>query len=362
MRQLRPAEVIDAQADLIARLDDRQFSDMINTMVAQHVSGLPITKDGMPADSKLRHEYDTAIERAAPATPLLRRLTQAAYAYRVTPDMCQMVEYAASQLEDLDRFNPDLAPTGCGIVRFDRGLKVRDIRDKIMRINWLVWGPGEFVVGDHNEPMTGTALWFFNDTWTEPDDIDTHFKAQTIQRYGPERWELYERVKGRWSTVGVSIVSRDQRLGGAQWTPSEEQRKQVEEEGDHAVPGTNSLRYVHALWLLLNQTVTLTEKHDLDRSGRRRAAKKGLPTQVTVVSLRRAVRPNTPAHDSMIEWTHRWIVRGHWAWRVCGRDHPQAQAAPVKGGIGVRVWISPYQKGPDDKPLVVTDKVYTLER
>jgi hypothetical protein len=50
-------------------------------------------------------------------------------------------------------------------------------------------------------------------------------------------------------------------------------------------------------------------------------------------------------------WTHRWVVRGHWRnqWYPTLHDHRQ-------------VFIAPYVKGPADRPLIVKDKLYVVDR
>lgn len=55
----------------------------------------------------------------------------------------------------------------------------------------------------------------------------------------------------------------------------------------------------------------------------------------------------------MIEWSHRWIVRGHWRHQPYGpRDNPSYEWR----------WINPYIKGPEDAPLAMNEHVYKLAR
>jgi hypothetical protein len=73
---------------------------------------------------------------------------------------------------------------------------------------------------------------------------------------------------------------------------------------------------------------------------------------VKIIELRTLKRPGCPDGESDIEWTHRWIVRGHW----------REQWIPSRNAHEPR-WIAPYVKGPEDKPLVVADKtVYAVVR
>jgi hypothetical protein len=53
-----------------------------------------------------------------------------------------------------------------------------------------------------------------------------------------------------------------------------------------------------------------------------------------------------------VEWSKRWVVRGHWRWQSYGPGRTERR----------RIWISPFIKGPDGAPLVVSEKVYDLRR
>jgi hypothetical protein len=77
-----------------------------------------------------------------------------------------------------------------------------------------------------------------------------------------------------------------------------------------------------------------------------------LPSEYVVVQLRKTEYKSGEKSDDgrFIDWSHRWVVGGHWRWQ------------PYKDNTKKRIWIAPYVKGPDDKPLVMKDKVYVLAR
>lgn len=52
-----------------------------------------------------------------------------------------------------------------------------------------------------------------------------------------------------------------------------------------------------------------------------------------------------------VEWSHRWLVRGHWR-----------QQWYASEGVHRAIYINPHIKGPEDKPLIVRDKVNILGR
>ena len=63
---------------------------------------------------------------------------------------------------------------------------------------------------------------------------------------------------------------------------------------------------------------------------------------------------------SSTEWSSRWIVRGHWAWRACGEQHPGARE--YEKGWHTRLYIAPYIKGPDGLEIALHERVWYLNR
>lgn len=117
---------------------------------------------------------------------------------------------------------------------------------------------------------------------------------------------------------------------------------------EFSADGGKMERRFWATHLLMQQSLAWVERDMPDRAARRRAARAGLPAQpVTVIRLRR-IDPN-PSHTetSLIEWTHRWMVGGHWRQQVCGPGRSQRRPT----------WIGPHIKGPPCKPLVLKGKV-----
>jgi hypothetical protein len=120
----------------------------------------------------------------------------------------------------------------------------------------------------------------------------------------------------------------------------------------HATHPQNVQRPIQAMWRLMQQTIFTRDQADAARPTRRRAERASFPERrITVVRLR---RPSAPAGDQehgKVEWTHRWLVSGHWRWQ------------PYGDGVRRQIWISPYVKGPDDKPLEVRKiRVFELVR
>ena len=328
---MRPDEILRARIDLAGKANSPGiFPHFIRNILAENVD----TTNGGITDPEV---IDALMEA-------FKAHLGSAYSYRVTADMTDLVIAAAAGLDDTDRFNRDLAPTGCGMVRFDKPLPLTDVRGRKMLVHWLTWGP----ISVGNRP--GIVTWAFNDLYTEPDEYALRSMSQAP--------ELVDHI-GRWAFIGADVTPNGDPLGPPEMELNEHTRQQVTDDGDTPTPFTNERRYLHALWLLLNQTIVARTDEPGSRHARKSMRRMKMPDTVTVIQLRRQSPPSMEG-ESNVEWAHRWIVRGHWAWRVCGPDHPQAQ--PYKDGWGARLWIAPYAKGPEDKPLVVTDKLYDLRR
>lgn len=265
--------------------------------------------------------------------PTVQNHLAAAYPYYVTKDMSTLVQHAADGLDEEDLWDASLAPTSCGFVRFEKPLVMIDVRNQKMLAHWLTWGPVE----------GGTMVTLWNDT-RDPDDVVKLLRTQ----FGP----LVDRIQGHWSLLGGTGMKRGSSLGPARIPVPETYAVRLEEEGITPTPFTSAERLVHALWLMLGQTIVDTREEHVRPKYTHQARKMNLPTMVTVIDLRRMEGVKREAGESHIEWQHRWVTRGHWRWQAYGAGRTERK----------RIWIHDFIKGPDDKPLVISQKVYALRR
>lgn len=114
-------------------------------------------------------------------------------------------------------------------------------------------------------------------------------------------------------------------------------------------------RFLLCGWAWLQQKiVTLGDGH-VERHRQKQLAREhdAAVSTVKVIQLRRTEHqqhPNSESSES-VEWSCRWIVNGHW------RNQPYAN------GEHKLIYILPYVKGPEDKPLKVpTHTVYAVNR
>jgi hypothetical protein len=99
-----------------------------------------------------------------------------------------------------------------------------------------------------------------------------------------------------------------------------------------------------SFWLFVGQKILVTRGAVPERHARKRVERAGWQSSpvVRVVQLRR--RETQCQHSasavSAAEWSCQWVVRGHWRQQFYPSKHANQP-----------IWITPYVKGPDDKPL-----------
>lgn len=120
------------------------------------------------------------------------------------------------------------------------------------------------------------------------------------------------------------------------------------DDGDNWRPCLHSLL---ATWTVMQQSLAARETVPAARAERRRCARVGLPETVVVVRLRKFETNYSGNNETEVDWSHRWLVSGHW----------RNQYLPSRG-THRQQWISGYVKGPSDKPLVVKERVSTWVR
>lgn len=380
---MRPSEILDAQADLLDRLKDKDlFYQQIALAAAAAMQQYHLpngSRDNQALVGRLSDELtDTSRAAGQEFTDHLARQVENAYAYRVTHDMELLVEHVADQLDDSDQWDFRMPPTPAGFIRFDRPIEVREMRGDNMLVHFAIWGPASIDLRGTATPAT--VYQFFNDIWTQPDE--------SWERYGfddgggddltQEEKDRYLRAIGRWASTSIMIMFHGEAVGPP--TVREKSEEEYHADGIYGSEATTNLgRHMFALFFLLNQTISTVKDEYPDRAGGRRAKRRNFPPKVSVITLRRS-EGNRQEGESLVEWHHRWIVRGHMRWQPYGVrkvDHVHDLGQPELNEHGhatrhcqhegcdhfvSRIYIAPYEKGPEGAPLVVSTKLYDLSR
>jgi hypothetical protein len=123
-------------------------------------------------------------------------------------------------------------------------------------------------------------------------------------------------------------------------------------ENDYQPMDSLGARVLKAFWTLSTQRMAVRSRAEHPpRYVARRLARNEIPVQdIHVITLRRP-SAGSEAEPSAVDWSHRWLVGGHW----------RNQFLPSVGSHRLQ-WISPYVKGPSDKPLIVKSRLYKWTR
>lgn len=117
-------------------------------------------------------------------------------------------------------------------------------------------------------------------------------------------------------------------------------------------------RMLLSFFRLVFQRVSVPRREFMGRGAARRAERGGMAAPdlgtITVIKLRREygqVHAEEDHDPSTVDWSHRWMVSGHW----------RNQWYPSLGRHQAK-YIPAYIKGPQDKPFIAKDRIWSLER
>lgn len=323
----------------------------------------------------------------------VRKVTTTAPTHYVSPDMCEMIRMAAEEMPP-GGLSPKDLPSPSGFLLFARPMQIVSMFDDEetphpVSVSAVAWEDG--MVG---HPTSGTqpgvSYWLF----MNPNDaaaftnktVAAQWKAATGQDIpepvnvigtpppGSPMAELMTEDEMRsaqgplpiydfsgwtygtaWNSVtpGNNLVGLVERAGELRAVTIGE----VNEDGSLNVAPVvdQARRLMLTTWKMLQEKITALDEERPPRYIRRRAERR-MPEAGDII----VVRLRKETHGSLVVlneeegpwWNHRWLVRGHW------RNQPYG---PNKSLTKI-IWISPYIKGPDDAPLVVKDKIFSLER
>jgi hypothetical protein len=407
---MKPTDALDILSDFKARSKDRLWQDVVRQNITisnggKFVAGNLVNVIDEKTKERGQKREDATIESLA-------RIGLSAECFFIKDEMTDLVLFASQKLDDTDLLDTELAPADRGFAYFEKPIPLTDVRGRTMLINIITWEKGL----DHNG-IAGVYFSCWNDTARTPDEFALEIIDKTK---GDKDYENFIRKLGRFhwtlstsATNGTIVGTKQLELSEkqleeirrstyknsygamnaekfegtldvvqkiAKMTPFERSALSMDEGTDLqnkmgyellsdeewedykqriVSSPTNITRILHAYWLLMSQTIVEKAKETGDRTQRRRLARESVPTEVVVIQFRKRKYYNEKGEETedskKIDWSHRWLVGGHWRW--------QPYKDPVSGGeIKKRIWISPYVKGPEDKPLVMKDRVYVLAK
>lgn len=267
----------------------------------------------------------------------------------VSEEMVALAEAAAETFVPEALADTDLI-TPAGFAYLERPLLLRDVNGRTTSIRALTWAPcisGYRSSGEYNDP--GILLASYS-SWDDEDDYSRKWKDEIGANPFPQYpLTLSHAFPWRFGETLDAYVddTMAERLKNGSGEPIPREQFLASQE--------MSWRTFQAFLRLMVQKITTVNRQRVDRAARRRSQRAGLPSEqefVNVITLRRHSPPSDEPETREVEWSHRWIVGGHW------RD----QWYPSLGRHR-QIWISPYVKGPEDKELRIKEiRAYELTR
>ena len=261
--------------------------------------------------------------------------------YWVSQDMTSLVEHAAKSMPGQPLHETDL-PSRAGFVWFEKQLFFPDVNGAMVGMRGVLWFPAT-MKDRHGQEVPGVVVSIYSDSREIGPDQNLASIPEDQRKQLPQ---LYLLTVTPWAFDYPYMTEADYVEG---------------ERFDSYAYVHSSLdfarRFLAAFWTIVQQPLATTTRTKPDRAAMRRAERGGFlgaQDEIKVVTLRKLKNKSADdaEHESIpVDWTHRWLVDGHWRnqWVPSLNMHRQT-------------YIAPYIKGPSDRPLVLKDKVYKFAR
>jgi hypothetical protein len=277
----------------------------------------------------------------------LARLLALAPTYVVTADMGRLLDVAVDQLQaegatPIPTVSEMPSPSGFLLMERPTPIMVYGPEPQgYLPVRAMAWVPQVVTYMQHGEQKHGPGVSLLNFLDTKPGDAVASGPFHMTKPHDLTAWTfdlpwvVAESHEDFLHTVGDPIGNGKAHPAGAHWR-----------------------RWAYSIWHLAMERI---QPRKAGRHTRRRWERVIGPSpnfgDVRVIDLRRyatrggvAVGETDP--DYARQWSHRWVVSGHW------RQQPYGPGRTLRKTI----WIDPFVKGPDDRPLIVRDDVYVMRR
>ena len=273
-----------------------------------------------------------------------RRLRDAQL-YFVTEEMTRLAVAAGESLPDF-HLEPEDVPAPSGFVVFEEpiGSYINIDGDAPTRIPIVAvsWGPSELI------PFPQGGVWFTFYAPTNWPQLERMAAEQAGRALNSKKRARLRQLRGplTWDNESAQGYGQGSK---AHYRPGD---SHSDVDVDSIAPWSQTMR---AAWLLMDQP-NIADAEDLhrNRASVRRDQSEGFNVRpVRLLRLRRAGKAQGTSDDERAarDYTCRWMVKGHW----------RQQWYPSRG-LHRPIWINPHVKGPDGKPLKITETVHILDQ
>ena len=276
----------------------------------------------------------TMIQKPGDASPEgeIKSLRQAELIW-VAADMCRLWNVAEKSLPTDAVLDMEDLPSDFGFIVLEEPLDSIDsvrAEEERMRIRAFSWSMAR-VEGDF-----AVHLAFYMDVDRFPTLKPAGYRGNLVYT-GNSEWFFKTRVD---DFTNKAYANRELFPGGG---PPQRAMDSM----------TEDRRRLATLLLLLRQPIVVDSvSKPLRQEARQAIRKKQIAPDVRVLTLRekRYKKDESDEHHA-VDWSHRWMVDGHWRWQW----YPSQETHK-------RIWIFAYQKGPEDKPLIIRPTVRAWRR
>lgn len=249
----------------------------------------------------------------------------------VTQDMQHVLLQAAHDLPDEIVFDSHMLLTPMGFCLFEEPMYGVDRYGSQIAVHAIAWDWIPVTFMDTHDEGEIISIYFF----TDPNDANDEWNAESN--------ETMERMN-----IGIPPLCLNH------WYPAiiGQTIPNGTEPGAQLVQGI--LKLFVAMQLLAQQTIGEPMKMRPTRATRRRALSWDHDQEryITLITLRRKSVKKDDHVPQPVDWSHRWVVQGHW----------RRQYYP-KTGTHAWKYIYEYVKGPEDKPLLIRERrVFNFRR
>lgn len=294
----------------------------------------------------------------------------------VSADMCQVIAAAAQTFQPEPLLRTDLLDMNC-FVYFATPISIID-RDgddaHVAGFSWMpMFNPTDDDIADLDKAIDeGRRTELLTNWWNDPsrdrrgegEGVPHGTDGVSLSLYGPLNYGTHTEKDGEegpvtWVGDAPNEASRPAGmppLAPMHLTPWWFGMSFDGNQWDEIGQPTGAewwWRVVQTTLRLMQQRIAHRASATPDRAARREGNRRGFHERdVVVVRLRRERGEHKEPTGEEANYSHRFIVGGHWRnqWYPSAHVHRQ-------------IWISPYVKGPEDLPLVVKPRrAYVLNR
>ena len=266
----------------------------------------------------------------------------------VSDDSMTLYEHAVDTFKPEKLTRQDLVvPAGFAVL--PRAMELIDINHKLVKFRVIAWLPiSQRETFNWDEGAEGQGVWItllsnvndVDDYWTE-ENVMNGVDGATLRDFSLAQGE-------EWTLMHASVLLFGQDLSQGPLVTSSGDPI-ADEDREQAV---KVFGQIQCFWRLMSQLVMTPEP--LPRQARRQRQRDQRIDTVKVLHLRRyRHRMEHEGNGDGIEYSHRFVVEGHW------RNQPYGPRANPEYH---QIWIAPFIKGPEDKPLVIKRRGVEFDR